>query len=206
MTAESSRAGGAKPVSDNIHLEIGQVTREQRAALLRQVPVTLWLTGLSGSGKSTLSKALEERLVERGHPCYVLDGDNLRHGLNRDLGFSPEDRRENIRRVAEVARLMNDAGLIVLTAFISPYHDDRANARRIVGEDRFLEVHLTADLETCEKRDPRGLYRRARTGELTDFTGVSAPYETPLAPDLRLDSGRLPVDECVERVLVLLGR
>jgi adenylylsulfate kinase len=189
------------PVSRNIHIEAGEVTPAQRAALLEQSPVTIWLTGLSGSGKSTLSRTLERRLVEAGRPCFTLDGDNLRHGLNRDLGFSPEDRRENIRRVSEVARLMNDAGVIVVSAFISPYRDDRERARAVVGADRFVEVHLCTPLAACEARDPRGLYRKARRGELPEFTGVSAPYEAPLAPDLRLDTAALDVEACVCRLL-----
>jgi adenylyl-sulfate kinase len=190
-----------EPASRNIALEVGQVSAADRAALLGQEPVTIWLTGLSGSGKSTLAKALERRLVDLGRPCYVLDGDNLRHGLNRDLGFSPEDRGENIRRVAEVARLMNEAGIIVIAAFISPYREDRESARRVVGGDRFVEVHLSADLATCEGRDPKGLYRKARAGELPGFTGIGAPYEIPETPDLVLDTGRLTIEEGLARLL-----
>ena len=187
--------------STNLHYEPGQVTPVERSALLGQQPVTVWLTGLSGSGKSTLSRALERRLVDLGRACYVLDGANLRYGLNRDLGFAPEERRENIRRVAEVARLMNDAGIIVVTAFISPYRDDRERARRVIGEERFIEVHLSATLAACERRDPRGLYRKARRGELPDFTGVSAPYETPHSPALSIDTEALDVEASV-RLLV----
>jgi bifunctional enzyme CysN/CysC len=187
----------ATPVSGSIAPEVGHVTPAQREALLGQRAVTVWLTGLSGSGKSTLAKALERRLMELGRPCYVLDGDNLRAGLNRDLGFSPEDRTENIRRAAEVARLMNDAGLVVVTAFISPYAEDRERARAIVGAERFLEVHLAADLATCERRDPKGLYRKARSGALPEFTGVSAPYEAPQSPDMSLDTGVLSVEAAV---------
>ena len=153
----------------------GSVTAEDRGRLLGQVPLTIWLTGLSGAGKSTLAAGLEARLVAAGRASYVLDGDNVRHGLNRDLGFSPEDRRENIRRVAEVARLMNDAGLIVITAFISPYREDRRMARDIIGGERFLEVYLNTPLAVCEARDPKGLYKRARQGGVAEFTGINAP-------------------------------
>ena len=189
------------PASRDIAWEGGAVTPEQRSKLFGNTPVTLWLTGLSGSGKSTLAKALERRLIELGRPCYRLDGDNLRHALTRDLGFTPEDRRENIRRVAEVARLMNDAGLIVITAFISPYREDREMARRIIGPESFVEVYLSADLSTCEKRDPKGLYVKARRGEISGFTGIDAPYETPQAPGLVLDTGAAAVAECLERLL-----
>jgi bifunctional enzyme CysN/CysC len=199
--------GSAEPASKNIRLEVGEVTSQERAKLLGQRPVTLWLTGLSGSGKSTLAKGLERRLMDMGRPCYVLDGDNLRHGLNRDLGFSPDDRRENIRRVAEVARLMNDAGIIVVTAFISPYREDREMARRIVGGERFIEVHLNTSLAECERRDPKKLYRKARDGQIPEFTGISAPYEEPTTPDLAMDTGEMSVDDCIDRLLAAsLGR
>jgi bifunctional enzyme CysN/CysC len=173
------------------------VTPEERAALLRQRPVTFWLTGLSGAGKSTIARLLERRLTDAGHACTVLDGDTVRQGLNRDLGFSPGDRTENIRRVAEVARLFNDAGVIVITALISPYRSDRAEARAIVGEGRFLEVFVDAPLAVCEGRDPKGLYRNARAGLLPDFTGISAPYEPPEAPDLHLKADTCAAAECV---------
>jgi adenylyl-sulfate kinase len=192
------------PASRNIAREIGQVTARDRAALLGQQPVTVWLTGLSGSGKSTLAKAVERRLAEAGRLCYVLDGDNLRLGLNRDLGFSPEDRRENIRRVAEVAKLMNEAGVIVVTAFISPYREDRERARRIVGEAAFLEIHVSTDIGTCEKRDPKGLYRKARAGEIPEFTGISAPYQAPPAPHMALDTASASIEECTERILAAI--
>jgi len=193
------------PASRNITREVGQVSASDRAALLGQQPVTVWLTGLSGSGKSTLSKAVERRLVEAGRLCYVLDGDNLRLGLNRDLGFSPEDRRENIRRVAEVAKLMNEAGVTVVTAFISPYREDRERARRIVGEGTFLEIHLSTDITACERRDPKGLYRKARAGEIAEFTGISAPYEAPLAPRIALDTASASIEECTERILATIA-
>ena len=205
MSPSDSPSSRPPPKSGSIRPEVGLVSRERREALLRQRGTTIWLTGLSGSGKSTLAKALEVKLVEAGHPCSVLDGDNLRHGLNRDLGFSPEDRSENIRRVAEVARLMNDAGLIVVTAFISPYAKDREMSREIIGEDRFAEVHLSTSIEVCESRDPKGLYRKARAGALPEFTGISAPYEAPASPRLALDTGVLSVEESVARLLGLLG-
>ncbi|NLB95317.1 MAG: sulfate adenylyltransferase subunit CysN [Armatimonadetes bacterium] len=184
----------------NVTRHEGRVTPEQRAALLRQRPATLWLTGLSGSGKSTLAYALEERLVAAGHACVVLDGDNVRHGLNRDLGFSAQDRSENIRRVAEVARLFNEAGLIVITSFISPYREDRQMAREIIGGANFIEAFVDAPLQECERRDPKGLYAKARAGQIPEFTGISAPYEAPEAPGLRLESARYSVAELVEQV------
>ncbi len=199
-----SAGAGAAPVSRNITRQRGLVGGEDRAGLLGQSPATVWLTGLSSSGKSTLAFALERRLVDEGRACYVLDGDNVRHGLGRDLGFSAEDRAENIRRVAETARLFNDAGLIAVTAFISPYRDDRRGAREIVGPERFVEVFVDAPLEVCESRDPKGLYRRARAGEITEFTGVSAPYEAPRDPELRVRTDRLSVDEAVDRIMGLL--
>ena len=191
----------SQPVSRNITASVGLVGAARRAALLGQQPVTLWLTGLSGAGKSTLAYRLEQALVQRGRAAYVLDGDNVRQGLSRDLGFTPDERHENIRRVAEVAALMNDAGLIVVTAFISPYRNDRAVARAIVGAGRFMEVFLDASLEQCERRDPKGLYRRARRGEIAQFTGVAAPYEAPHEPELVLHTGEQGVEASLERLL-----
>lgn len=179
---------------------VGKVSAAERARLLGQQPVTVWLTGLSAAGKSTLAVELERRLIDARRPCYLLDGDNIRAGISRDLGFGPADRHENIRRIAEVARLMNDAGLIAVTAFISPYRADRAMAREVVGAGRFIEVHVDAPLEVCEQRDPKGLYRKARRGEIADFTGVSAPYEAPEAADLVIDTARQPVEACVAQV------
>jgi bifunctional enzyme CysN/CysC len=189
------------PVSRNITWHQGRVGPRERAELLRQEPATLWLTGLSGAGKSTIAFELERRLIGLGHACFVLDGDNVRHGLNRDIGFTPDDRKENIRRVAEVARLFNDAGVIVITAFISPYTEDRAMAREIIGAQRFVETYLAADLAVCEQRDPKGLYAKARRGQLAEFTGVTAPYEPPAAPAVTLDTGRMSVQESVDRIL-----
>ncbi len=193
-------ADAAEPVSQHIQLEHTLVSASDRQKLLRQRGVTLWLTGLSGSGKSTIARALEQRLIAGGHACFILDGDNIRHGLTRDLGFSADDRAENIRRIAEVARLFNQAGLIVITAFISPYRKDRAHAREIIGENEFQEVHVDTSLEVCESRDPKGLYQRARAGEIPHFTGVSDPYEPPESPDLQLSGTADSVEESVDAI------
>ena len=183
---------------------VGKVSASERAALLRQRPVTVWLTGLSAAGKSTIAVELEKRLIEAARPCYLLDGDNIRAGISRDLGFGPEDRHENIRRVAEVARLMNDAGIIAISAFISPYRSDRSMAREVAGAERFIEVYVNAPLEVCERRDPKGLYRKARGGEIPEFTGISAPYEAPEAPDVVLHTAEQSVEECVSRLFALV--
>ena len=190
---------------NNLVWHQAQVTRDDRIRLFRQNPVTVWFTGLSGAGKSTLAFVLEKRLLELGHASYVLDGDNVRHGLNSNLGFSHEDRTDNIRRIAEVARLMNDAGLIVITAFISPFREDREVARRIIGAEKFLEVHVSTPLTVCEERDTKGMYKRARAGEVHDFTGVSSPYEAPSDPALSLDTTIADIDSCVEEILRMLG-
>ncbi len=176
--------------------------REQR---LGQRGVTVWFTGLSASGKSTIASALERRLFDEGHLVYWLDGDNVRTGINADLGFSAEDRTENIRRIAEAARLFNDAGLLVVAAFISPSSSDRMDACKVIGDDRFYEVYLDAPLEVCEERDPKGLYRKAREGLITEFTGVSAPYEVPMAPALTLNTATKSINECVEALMSLLA-
>jgi bifunctional enzyme CysN/CysC len=189
------------PVSRNIGRETSSVLPESRQRLLGQRPATIWLTGLSGSGKSTIARELERRLIAEGHACVVLDGDNVRHGLCRDLGFSAEDRAENIRRVAEVARLFNDAGLLVVTSFISPYRQDRAIARDILGDERFLETFVDAPMELCEKRDPKGLYRKAREGQIGSFTGITAPYEPPESPALHLHTDEGNAEESVEQIL-----
>ena len=188
-------------VSTNITWYEGKVSAADRKRLLRQEAATIWLTGLSGSGKSTIAFELEKQLVCLGHAAYALDGDNVRHGLNRDLGFTPEDRTENIRRVAEVARLFNEAGVFVITAFISPYRADREMARTIIGPERFIETHIAAELDICEKRDPKGLYKKARAGQMSDFTGISAPYEAPTNPNLRLNTGTLTVNETLDEIL-----
>ena len=165
---------------------------------------TLWFTGLSGAGKSTLALAVRRRVVEAGCACHVLDGDAVRRGLCSDLGFGPGHRTENVRRVAEVCRLMNDAGLVVVAALISPNGRDRAIAREIIGPDNFIEVYLDADLETCERRDPKGLYAMARDGRIREFTGVSAPYDVPERPDVVVATGTLEIDACVARLMSFL--
>ena len=180
------------------------VRPEQRAALKAQRPCVLWITGLSGAGKSTLSTLVDAALYRRGHHTFVLDGDNMRRRLCRDLGFSDADRAENIRRVAETARLMTDAGLIVLTAFISPFRSERELARSLFAPDSFVEIYVNAPLELVEQRDPKGLYRRARRGEIHRFTGIDSPYEAPLHPDVELDTARFPPEHCVAAVLAYL--
>ncbi|MBV6750875.1 adenylyl-sulfate kinase [Pseudomonas chlororaphis] len=182
-----------------------QVTPEDRQQLLRHKPITLWLTGLSASGKSTLAFALERRLLDEGQLCFVLDGDNVRHGLNSNLGFSAQDRSENIRRVAEVAKLMNDAGLIVIAAFISPFTQDRALARAIIGTELFREVHISTSLGICESRDPKGMYSKARSGNLANFTGISSPYEPPEQPHLRIDTQSVNLGAGVDQLLALIN-
>ncbi|MES2935257.1 MAG: adenylyl-sulfate kinase [Pseudomonadota bacterium] len=182
----------------------GQVSAADRAGLLQQRPATVWLTGLSGAGKSTLAFALEHRLMALGRACFVLDGDNVRHGLNRDLNFSPQDRTENIRRIAEVAKLMNQAGLIVISAFICPYRADRQTAREIIGTEHYLEVHVSTNLAVCEQRDPKGLYKRARAGKIPEFTGITAPYETPLAADISIDTDVQSVQQSVDVLVNIL--
>lgn len=179
----------------------GNVAHAERERAFGHPALTVWLTGLSGAGKTTIAFGLEKRLFDMGVAVYVLDGDNMRHGLSRDLDFSPLGRRENIRRVAEVSQLMNDAGLVAITAFISPYCEDRENARTVIGTDRFVEVFVDAPLSVCEARDPKQLYQRARKGLVPDFTGVSAPYEAPERPAVHLHTDRVSADEAVEQVL-----
>lgn len=180
------------------------IDKPARARQKSQRPACVWLTGLSGSGKSTIAKLVEQRLFAAGRHAYVLDGDKIRLGLNRDLGFSENDRRENIRRVAEVGRLLVDAGLIVIVAFISPYRQGREAARAAFDCGEFMEVFVDAPLEECERRDPKGLYAKARRGELANFTGISSEYEAPEYPDARLDTVRFCAEECAERVMRLL--
>ena len=190
---------------NNLVWHKAHVTIADRIEFFLQIPLTVWFTGLSGAGKSTLAFALEKRLLDLGQASYVLDGDNVRHGLNNNLGFSHADRTENIRRIAEVARLMNDAGLIVITAFISPFREDREVARRIIGADKFIEVHVSTPLTVCEERDPKGMYKRARAGKIQDFTGISSPYESPLEPVLSLDTAASDITAGVEAVLAILA-
>lgn len=187
------------PIFDRM---LGRADKEQ---LLGQRGVMLWFTGLSGSGKSTVAIALERELQRRGLLCRILDGDNIRTGINANLGFSPEDRRENIRRIAEVARLFVDTGIITIAAFISPTEEVRRMAAGIIGSDDFKEIYISTPIEECERRDVKGLYARARRGEIKDFTGVSAPFEAPAAPALSLDTSRLSLEESVKRLLALLG-
>jgi adenylylsulfate kinase len=174
----------------NITWHEGHVTREERARLLKQRGATLWFTGLSGSGKSTIAFTLEHALVQRGRLAYVLDGDNIRHGLNKNLGFSAADREENIRRIGEVAKLFADCGVLTMTSFISPYRADRDRVRalHVEGSLPFIEVYLATPITTCEQRDPKGLYKKARAGQLKNFTGIDDPYEAPLNPEVTLDA------------------
>jgi len=178
-----------------------KVERKEREQLLKQKGVILWFTGLSGSGKSTVANEVAYKLQEMGKLAYILDGDNIRHGLNKDLGFSPEARKENIRRISEVANLFADAGLITLTAFISPYAKDRNFCRKLAGEGRFLEVYTKASLGTCEKRDPKGMYKKARAGVIKDFTGINAPYEEPENPEIIIDTDNETIDESADKVI-----
>ncbi len=185
----------------NITWHDGAITKPDRERVLRQKGVVIWFTGLSSSGKSTIARAVEERLFERGRLSYVLDGDNIRHGLNKNLGFSPEDREENIRRIGEVAKLFADAGFITMTAFISPYRKDRDRNRELLKKGEFIEVFVKVSLSVAEERDPKGLYKKARSGEIKDFTGISAPYEEPLNPELILDTDKLDITQCQNAVI-----
>lgn len=184
----------------NLTWHAGEVSAEDRRHLLRQQGCVVWLTGLSGSGKSTVARRLERRLIDAGRLAYVLDGDNVRHGLCADLGFSPEDRSENIRRIAELARLFAEAGLVTVTAFISPYAVDRDRARQLLPDGAFVEVFLDTPLEVCESRDPKGLYAKARAGEISQFTGLDAPYEPPPKPELHLRTADSSVDDCADAI------
>ncbi|KDE95075.1 adenylylsulfate kinase [Staphylococcus sp. TE8] len=190
--------------SNNITWHDSEVTKEERQNRNGHKSAVIWFTGLSGSGKSTVSVALEKALFNEGKQTYRLDGDNVRHGLNKNLGFSPEDRTENIRRIGEVAKLMVDAGSITVTAFISPYKQDRDNVRAILKDDEFIEVYTKCSVEECENRDPKGLYKRARSGEIPEFTGISAPYEAPDHPEIILDTEHESIDQSVDRVIQYL--
>jgi bifunctional enzyme CysN/CysC len=195
------RTGDASHKSENIFWNRGKVTAGQRAEMHGHAGCVIWLTGLSGSGKSTIAIELERELFQKGRQVYVLDGDNLRHGLCSDLGFSHEDRKENIRRAGEVARLFADAGVICITAFISPYRSDRDMARKIAPPGKFLEVYVNAPLKVCEQRDPKGLYAKARAGQIKEFTGISAPYEPPRKAEIELHTDQDGIGECVARVI-----
>ena len=193
-----------EPVGRNIVRAQGRVADDERANNMGHRSTTVWFTGLSGSGKSTLAFAVEEALITGGVAAYVLDGDNVRFGLSRDLGFSPQDRRENIRRIGEVCRLFQDAGMVVLTAFISPYRADRDRVRALHPDRHFVEVFVDTPLEVCEARDVKGLYAKARTGEIPEFSGISAPYEPPTDPEIRVDTS-LPLEECVKVIVAHLA-
>ena len=188
----------------NIHWHHAAVTQEEREGLNGHKGCTIWFTGLSGSGKSTLANAVAGALHEAGARTYVLDGDNIRHGLNKNLGFSAEDRTENIRRIGEVSKLFTDAGVINLTAFISPYRADREEARSVAAEGRYFEVYVQADLAVCEERDPKGLYKKARAGEIKGFTGIDDPYEEPENAELVVNTGEKSLDECTQAVIDML--
>jgi len=191
--------------SSNVTWHRGEVERKEREKLLGQKGACLWFTGLSGSGKSTLARTLEKELYGAGRLAYVLDGDNIRHGLNGDLGFSPEERKENIRRIGEVARLFTDAGLITLTAFISPFRRDRDAVRGLMSPGDFVEVHVRCSLQECEKRDVKGLYARARKNEIDAFTGISSPYEPPLSPEITVDTEKMSPKTCVAHIMAYLN-
>ncbi len=191
----------AEQKSTNIVWHQGAVNREDREKLNGHKGATVWLTGLSGSGKSTIAVDLEKRLCERGVRTYILDGDNIRHGLNKNLGFSPEDRTENIRRIGEVAKLFTDAGVLAITAFISPYRADRDQVRGLMKAGDFIEILVDCPVEICEQRDVKGLYKKARAGEIKEFTGISAPYEAPANAELTIKSHELSVDAAVTKVV-----
>lgn len=191
-------------MSSNIVWHAHKISRADRSRSKKQNPCLLWFTGLSGAGKSTIANALDVALHERGYHTFLLDGDNVRYGLNKDLGFSDEDRVENIRRIGEVSKLFTDAGLIVLSAFISPFRSDRDMVRGLFAPGEFIEVFVDTPLAVCEQRDPKGLYRKARAGKLKDFTGIDSPYEEPVEPEVRLDTSTMSVDECTDRLLTFL--
>lgn len=190
--------------NENIVWHEQHVTKEKRKTLLNQKPCILWFTGLSGSGKSTVANAVEQELFIRGVKTYLLDGDNVRHGLNKDLGFSELDRIENIRRIGEVSKLFVDSGTVVLTAFISPFKADRQIARSLVKYDEFIEVFINTPLEVCEQRDPKGLYEKARNGDIKNFTGIDSPYEKPDSANIEIKNNELSVQECTNKIIVYL--
>jgi len=191
---------------ENLHFHEHRVARESKEKRNQHKSRVLWFTGLSGSGKSTVANATEKVLHDMGLQTYILDGDNVRMGLNKDLGFSPEDRTENIRRITEVAKLFADSGSIVLTAFISPYREDRDKAREIISDNDFIEVLVSADLSVCEARDPKGLYKKARAGEIKGFTGIDAPYEAPLKPELIVETDKNNIEACAQIVVDYLAK
>lgn len=190
--------------SQNIHLQNLTINKKLREKLNGHKGMVIWLTGISGSGKSTIANALEQDLYHKGNKTYVLDGDNIRHGLNKDLGFTDKDRVENIRRVAEVAKLMLDAGMIVIASFISPFRIERQMARSLFQKDEFKEIFISTPLKVAEKRDPKGLYKKARAGQIPNFTGISSPYEEPLQPDLVIKTDKISVNNAVKEILNLI--
>jgi len=194
----------AEPKAQNLTWHDGHLSRSDRERIHGHRGVTLWFTGLSGSGKSTVARRVELLLAGKGHHVYTLDGDNVRYGLCSDLGFSPEDRTENIRRIGEVCKLFTDAGTLTLAAFVSPYRVDRDRVRSILADDDFIEVYVAADLSVCESRDPKGLYKRARAGEIAEFTGITAPYEAPEKAELTLRTDLDDVDTCAQKVVTYL--
>ncbi len=194
----------SKPKAQNIVWHEGIVTRSDRETIAGHKGCTIWMTGLSGSGKSTLAVALEKALIDRGVRTFVLDGDNVRHGLNKDLGFSPEDRNENIRRIGEVAKLFTEAGVVNITAFISPYRIDRDRVREIMDDGDFIEAFVDCPVEICEQRDPKGLYKKARAGEIPEFTGISAPYEEPEKPEITVKTGESSEEEALQELISYL--
>ena len=194
----------SKPKSKHITWHAHTITQEDRAARNGHKGAVLWFTGLSGSGKSTVANAVESMLYDNGCVTFVLDGDNVRHGLNKDLGFSPEDRTENIRRIGEVAKLFADAGILVCTAFISPYIKDRDAVRELCAGGEFIEIMVDCPLDECEKRDPKGLYKKARAGVIPEFTGISAPYETPEHPEITVNTGDQTIEESALQVVQYL--
>lgn len=185
----------------NITWHNQHIVKEKRCELLKQKPCVLWFTGLSGSGKSTIANAVEVELFKRGKKTYLLDGDNVRHGLNKDLGFSENDRVENIRRIGEISKLFVDAGLIVLTAFISPFKSDRQIAKSLLQNDEFIEIFIDTPLEVCEQRDPKGLYKKVRNGEIKNFTGIDSPYESPESAQIHINADKTSIDECVRIII-----
>jgi adenylylsulfate kinase len=189
------------PHINNIIWHRMTVTKEARRKLNLHKSVVLWFTGLSGAGKSTLANAVEKRLYEKGLRTYLLDGDNIRHGINQDLGFNSGDRKENIRRIGEISKLFVDAGMILITAFISPYREDRNLARSILEDEEFIEVYIKCPLEECEKRDPKGLYKKAKNGEIPEFTGISSPYEEPISPEIIIETDRQQINDAVEQII-----
>ena len=194
----------AEQKATNVTWHDHRVTKEERCKQNGHKGAVLWFTGLSGSGKSTIANTVDHKLFEMGKHTFVLDGDNIRMGLNKNLGFSPEDRTENIRRIGEVSKLYTDAGILVMTAFISPYREDRDQVREIMGDGEFIEVYVKASLETCEGRDPKGLYKKARAGEIKGFTGIDAPYEEPEKAELVLDSDGKGIDDLADEVVAFL--